>query len=406
MNVMIISETKALELVDKYGSPLYVYDEKILRLRCKELKALGKDKNFKVNYSAKANTNLDILKVVKDEGLCVDAMSPGEIFIEQMAGFDNKDIFYISNNVSKEEMQYAIDRDILISVDSLSQLEMYGQINKGGKVAVRFNSGVGAGHHEKVVTGGKKTKFAVQKSLIPDVKDLLKKYDLKITGINQHIGSFFLRAEEYIDGVKAFLDIAKEFKGLEFVDFGGGFGIPYEAMHRLDLDLLSNLLNVVLDDFIAKYDNKDIMFKIEPGRYIVAECGVLLGTVHSVKDNYSRKYVGTDIGFNVLQRPVMYDSYHHIDMVKRSREKVSTEIVYVCGNICESGDLLAKERALFKADVGDVVAVKDAGAYAFAMASNYNCRLKPAEVLIDLEGNDRLIRKREELADLVRHFDV
>ncbi len=403
---MIITESKALELVDKYGSPLYVYDETILRKRCRQLKNLLPNKNLKVNYSAKANTNLELLKVVNEEGLCVDAMSPGEIFIEQMAGFKKEDIFYISNNVSKDEMQFAIDRDIMISVDSLSQLEMFGQINEGGKVAIRFNSGVGAGHHEKVVTGGKKTKFAVQKDLIPQVKEIVKKYNLTVAGINQHIGSFFLRPEEYIDGVVAFLDIAKQFKGLEFIDFGGGFGIPYEAMHRLDLDLLAKMLDKELDKFLNEYDNKEVTFKLEPGRYIVAECGVLLGSVHSIKENYARKYIGTDIGFNVLQRPVMYDSYHHIDMVKRSREKVSTEIVYVCGNICESGDLLAKERELYKADVDDVIAVKDAGAYAFAMASNYNCRLKPAEVMIDEDGNDRLVRKREKLEDLVRHFEV
>jgi len=401
---MIISETKALELVDKYGSPLYVYDEAILRARCKELTNLLPNKNLKVNYSAKANTNLDVLKVIKDEGLSVDAMSPGEIYIEKLAGFKDEDIFYISNNVSKEEMQYAIDANVLTSVDSLAQLEMYGQINPGGRVAIRFNSGVGAGHHEKVVTGGKKTKFAVQKSLVPETKAILEKYDLKLAGINQHIGSFFLRAEEYVDGVVAFLNIAKAFKGLEFIDFGGGFGIPYQAMHRLDLDHLAKLTDKVLDEFLAEYENKDVAFKLEPGRYIVAECGVLLGSVHSVKENYGRKYVGTDIGFNVLQRPVMYDSYHHIDMVKRNHEQGETEIVYVCGNICESGDLLAKERDLYKADVGDVVAVKDAGAYGFVMASNYNCRLKPAEVMIDLDGNDRLVRSRETLEDLVKHF--
>jgi len=403
---MIIEEKRALELIDKYGSPLYVYDEKILRERCKELKGLLPKKNFKVNYSAKANTNLELLKIVRDEGLLVDAMSPGEIYIEQMAGYKPAEILYIGNNVSKEEMKYAIDRGILVSVDSLSQLEMFGRINKGGKVAVRFNSGVGAGHHEKVVTGGKKTKFAVQKDFVPQVKELLEKYHLTLVGINQHIGSFFLRPEEYVDGAIAFLDIAKRFPGLEFLDFGGGFGIPYEAMHRLDLSLLSDMLDDALNEFLADYDNKDIMIKIEPGRYIVAECSVLLGTVHSIKDNYGRKYVGTDIGFNVIQRPVMYDSYHHIDMIKRNGQKKETEIVYVCGNICESGDLVAKERELYKSEVGDVVAVKDAGAYCFAMASNYNCRLKPAEVLIDLEGKDRLIRKRETLDDLVRHFEV
>lgn len=402
---MIISEEMALALIDTYGSPLYVYDEMILRKRCRELKGLLPNKNFKVNYSAKANTSLALLKIVRDEGLLVDAMSPGEIFIEMKAGFKGEEILYIGNNVSDEEMRFAIDRGIMVSVDSLSQLETYGMINPNSKVAVRFNSGVGTGHHEKVVTGGKKTKFAVQKDFVPQVKEILKRYNLTLAGINQHIGSFFMRPDEYIDGVKALLGIAHQFEGLEFIDFGGGFGIPYEDTHRLDLDMLGRMLDEVLDTFLSEYDNKDVLFKIEPGRYIVAECGVLLGTIHSIKDNFGRRYVGTDIGFNVIQRPMMYGAYHHVDLVKRGEKTDKTEIVYVCGNICETGDLVAEERDLYHAEIGDVIAVKDAGAYGFAMASNYNCRLLPAEVLIDANGKDRLIRKRETLEDLVRKFE-
>ncbi len=400
---MIMTQEKALALAEKYGTPLYLYDENILRARCRELANLLPNRNFKVNYSAKANTNLELLKIVREEGLLVDAMSPGEIYIEQMAGYPPEEIFYIGNNVSAEEMKYAVDRGILVSVDSLSQLEMFGQNFPGQQVAIRFNSGVGAGHHEKVVTGGKKTKFAVQKDYVPDVKALLEKFNLTLVGINQHIGSFFLRPDEYGDGAKALLDIVKQFPGLKFVDFGGGFGIPYEETHRLDLKALADMLDTILDDFLAEYDNKDIMFKIEPGRYIVAESSALLGRVHSIKDNYGRRYVGTDIGFNVIMRPVMYNSYHHIDVAK-TKDTDESEIVYVCGNICESGDLLAKERMMKKVEVGDVVVMKDTGAYGYAMASNYNCRLRPAEVLIDVSGNDRLIRERETMEDLVRHF--
>ncbi len=400
---MIMTQEKALALAEKYGTPLYVYDETILRTRCRELANLLPGRNFKVNYSAKANTNLELLKIVREEGLLVDAMSPGEIYIEELAGFKPSEIFYIGNNVSVEEMKYAVDRGILVSVDSLSQLESFGQNFPGQRVAIRFNSGVGAGHHEKVVTGGKKTKFAVQKEYVPEVKAMLKKYDLKLVGINQHIGSFFLRPDEYGDGAKALLDIVKQFPGLSFVDFGGGFGIPYEETHRLDLKVMADMLDTILDEFLAEYDNKNIMFKIEPGRYIVAESSALLGRIHSIKDNYGRRYVGTDIGFNVIMRPVLYNSYHHIDVAKK-HDTEECEIAYVCGNICESGDLLAKERMMKKAEVGDVVVMKDTGAYGFAMASNYNCRLRPAEVLIDTEGNDRLIRERETMEDLVRHF--
>ncbi len=395
-----------IKLTEKYGTPLYVYSEAVLRDRCREMKNLLPRENVRINYSAKANTNLDLLKIIKDEGLDADAMSPGEIYIEQLAGFESDRIFFIPNNVSEDEMRFAIERNILISVDSLSQLEMYGQINPGGNVAVRFNPGIGAGHHEKVVTAGKKTKFGVQMEFIPQVKDIIKKYNLKLVGINQHMGSLFLDWQVYIEGVKSFLNIAKEFSTLNFVDIGGGFGVPYKPSEsRLDMARLAKELDVVLDKFIEQYPNKDIIIKMEPGRYIVAECGILLGTVHSVKQNYGNTYVGTDIGFNVLVRPVMYDSHHEVAIIKKNNENnMEEEIVTVVGNICESGDILAKDRRLPQSEPGDIIKVFNAGAYSYCMSSNYNSRLRPAEVLIDLQGNDILIRKRDTLESLAQNF--
>lgn len=405
MEKLFISNEKIFELIEKYGSPLYVYDENTLRLRCREIKNLLPEKNFRVNYSAKANSNLALLKIVKDEGLDVDAMSPGEIYIQLHAGFLPEQIFYIGNNVSAEEMSYVIKNNILVSVDSLSQLELYGKINPGGKVAVRFNPGVGAGHHAKVVTAGKKTKFGVQKEFVPQVKELLAKYNLNLVGINQHIGSLFMDSTPYIEGVKSLLEIAKEFPDLKFVDMGGGFGVPYkEGEARLDLDKLSTDLDKVLTEFLKDYGNKDIKFKSEPGRYISAECGILLGEVYSVKENYGHKYVGTDLGFNVLARPVMYDAYHEIYVAKKNNDYSQKEEVSIVGNICETGDIIAKDRLLPKIDEGDIIAVKNAGAYGFSMDSNYNCRLKPAEVLITATGQDKLIRQRDKLENIIRNF--
>lgn len=400
---MYISAEKTFELIEKYGSPLYVYDEGILRKSCRDMHNLLPGKNLRVNYSAKANSNPELLKIVMDEDIDVDAMSPGEIFIQKYAGYPAKRIFYIGNNVSKEEMMYAIKEGVLVSVDSLSQLESFGQINPGEKVAVRFNPGVGTGHHQKVVTAGKKTKFGVQKDFVPQVKELIAKYNLQLVGIDQHIGSLFLESEPYINGVISLLEIAREFPGLEFIDMGGGFGVPYhEGEKRLDLKDLSEKLNTILDEFLSEYDNKNVIFKIEPGRYIPAECGLLLGEVYSVKQNYDRCYVGTDLGFNVLMRPVLYDSYHAVNIVKKnnSNERITANIV---GNICESGDIIANEREMNKAEEGDIVVVENAGAYGYSMSSNYNCRLKPAEVLIGLDGTDRLIRRRETLEDVIRN---
>ena len=402
---MFLGDERVFELIKKYGSPLYVYDENILRKSCRDMHDLLPNKNLRVNYSAKANSNLEILKIVRDEDIDVDAMSPGEIYVQKLAGYSSDKIFYIGNNVSKKEMQYAIDENVLVSVDSLSQLESFGQINPGGDVAVRFNPGIGTGHHQKVVTAGKKTKFGVQKDFVPQVKELLEKYNLNLVGIDQHIGSLFLESDPYIKGVESLLEIAAQFPGLKFIDMGGGFGVPYhEGEGRLDLQELSDKLDKVLDDFLANYDNKDVIFKIEPGRYIPAECGVLLGEVYSVKDNYGKTYIGTDLGFNVLMRPVLYDSYHAVTIVKADPNEEGEEVATIVGNICESGDIIANERNIKKVSIGDVVVVGNAGAYGFAMSSNYNCRLKPAEVLIDKDGNDRLIRRRDTFEDIIRNF--
>jgi diaminopimelate decarboxylase len=396
-----------LHLAEKYGTPLYVYNETILRTRCKEMKRLVNYENFRVNYSAKANTNLSILRIVRDEGLSVDAMSPGEISIELKAGFKPKDILYICNNVSDEELLFAVNAGVLTSVDSLPQLERYGALNRGGKVAVRINPGIGAGHHEKVVTAGKNTKFGVDPDFIEALKATVQKYDLHLAGLNQHIGSLFMSADSYIDAALFMLSFAKEFPELEFIDFGGGFGIPYrkqEGEQRLNLVDLGNRLQRVIDAWTAT-SGKKITIKIEPGRYIVAESGILLGRVYAVKENSGKTYVGTDIGFNVLARPVMYGAHHDIEVYgKTPRDATALRPVSVVGNICESGDMIAIDRLLPVLHEGDVLGVLDAGAYGMAMSSNYNCRLRPAEVLITTEGQDVLIRRRDDLDDLLRQF--
>jgi diaminopimelate decarboxylase len=396
-----------IELAEKYGTPLYVYNETILRNRCNDLKNILNYDKFRINYSAKANTNLAILRIINDEGLLVDAMSPGEIFIELKAGFKPKNILFICNNVSDEEIAFAIKAGVLVSVDSISQLARYGKINRGGKVAVRINPGVGAGHHEKVITGGKNTKFGVDPILIDDLKATLKQYDLQLIGINQHIGSLFMTSDIYVQAAFFLLEFAEHFPNIEFIDFGGGFGIPYHkesGEKPLDLKELGKQLQKLVDAWVSK-NGKEIIIKVEPGRFTVAECGVLLGKVHSIKMNGGKKYIGTDIGFNVLARPIMYDSYHDIEIYGTAkRDKSNKEAVTIVGNICETGDIIAKDRSLSKTIEGDIVGILDAGAYGMVMSSNYNCRLRPAEILIDKNGKDILIRKRDELKDLIKHF--
>ena len=397
-------KTDPISLVEQFGSPLYVYNEAIFRERAKEMKNFVPYKNFRINYSAKANSNIALLQIINDVGLDAECMSPTELTMELMAGFAPENILYLCNNVSEEEMKFAVERGILMSVDSLSQVELYGKVNPGGKVCVRFNTGVGAGHHQKVVTCGEDTKFGVNREYIPELKAILEKYNLTLVGVNHHIGSLFMEITPYVQGAANLFDVALNFPDLEFVDLGGGFGVPYRKQDgeaRLDLKDAGEQLGALIDKFIKDY-GKEIVIKSEPGRYISAEAGVLLGKVRVVKNNGPAKYIGTDFGMNVLARPVIYDSHHDMEVYREEGSDCGTvEEVTVVGNICETGDILAKNRKLPKIQEGDVIGILDAGAYGHVMSSNYNSRLRPAEVLIRENGEVVVIRERDTIDELI-----
>ena len=380
--VRFFGNTTPQELAAQYGTPLYVYNEDVLRRRCRELLGLSSLPGFHVNYSAKANTNLALLRIVREEGCHADAMSPGELHINKLAGFTPDRLLYVCNNVSAEEMKNAADNGLIVSVDSLSQLDQYGKVNPGGKVMIRINPGIGAGHHKKVITAGKETKFGIDPTSLDEVRALLKKHSLTLAGVNQHIGSLFMEPDNYLNAIEFLLhfvqsDLADLLPGIEIIDFGGGLGIPYrkyEEEPRLDMAELGRRLHALLSAWVEETGYKGKFF-IEPGRYVVAECGVLLGTVHATKFNGENRYVGTDL-------------------VEQS----------IVGNICESGDILAKKRMLPLIKEGDIVAALDAGAYGFVMSSSYNQRPRAAEVLITSDGTPKLIRRRETLDDLTRCF--
>ena len=398
-------------IASEYGTPVYVYNEEIIRKSMETVEGVITKYPYTANYSVKANTNIEILKLALEEGLNCDAMSPGEITLLLKAGFPPEKIFFVSNNVAAEEMQFAIDKGVIVSLDSLDQLDRFGQINPGGRCAVRINPGVGAGHSEKVITAGKKTKFAIAEEDIDKIFEIVDKYDLKIVGINQHIGSGFLDPKPYIDAVTNLLRIADRFDNLEFIDFGGGYGIPY---HKLDdekpfpMEDFKVKLEPVLDEFVQRY-GKTPLFKSEPGRYCVAEGSVILSRVQAIKVNAGIKYVGCDTGMNTLIRPAMYDSYHDIEVIRDGKVvdrdgNNDMETVNVSGPICETGDLIANGRLLPKAQTGDLLAILDTGAYGYSMASSYNSRPRPAEVMITREGKVVQIRRRETIEDLFRLF--
>ena len=407
------------QIASEYGTPLYVYNERILRDRMEKVAKVITKYPYTANYSVKANSNIHILKLALQEGNNCDAMSVGEIQMLLKAGFPTDRIFFVPNNVS-DELVFAVKNGIMTSLDSLAQLELYGQIccdlelpNEKRKCAVRINPGIGAGHCEKVITGGKNTKFGIAEEDIPNIFEIAKTYSLKIVGINQHIGSLFMDPQPYLDAVTNLLRIALRFENLEFIDFGGGYGIPY---HKLEdekdfpMEDFKNKLEPLLDDFVAKY-GKAPLFKSEPGRYCIAEGGVILGRVHAVKQNSGKTYAGTDVGMNVLVRPSMYGSWHDIEIIRNGkivqREGDGAEPLFeqtVTGNICESGDILAKDRMLPKMIRGDLICVLDAGAYGWSMCSTYNSRPRPAEILICKDSSIKQIRRRETIDDLMKLF--
>ena len=390
-------------LVNKYGSPLYVYNERILRERCRDMKGLADVPGFTVCYSTKANGNPHLLRIIREEGLIADAMSPGELALLKKAGFFRKDINFVSNNVSAEELRFAAAEADHVSVDSLSQLDTFGRVNPGGQVMVRLNPGIGAGHHAKVVTAGKNTKFGVNPEDFDEMRGIVSRHNLTLAGFNQHIGSLFLDSEPYLAAAEWLLETAKAFPGIRILDFGGGFGIPYrkyDGEQRLDLAGFKARFTELLLAFRAQ-TGFDGQFVVEPGRYIPCESGVLLGSVHAVKNNGPTRYVGTDMGFAVLLRPAMYDAFHDIEVYPGNDRPRSEKVQTIVGNICETGDVLAADRALPEIAEGDTLAILDAGAYGHAMSSNYNQRLRPAEVLITEAGDNRLIRRRDSIDDLL-----
>ncbi len=398
------------KIAEEFGTPLYVYNEDIIRDRMRRVANVITKYPYRANYSCKTNTNLEILKIALSVGVNADAMSEGEMRMLLKAGFPPERIFYVCNNVSADEMRFAIDNGIPISLDSLDQLRLFGEINRGGRCAVRINPGVGAGHHEKVVTAGKKTKFGIAEEDIDKIFDIAAEHDLKIVGINQHVGSQFLDATPFLAAVDNLLRIALKFEDLEFIDFGGGYGIPYHKLDdekEFDMEHFSKEFTEKLDRFIPQYGSAPL-FKSEPGRYCVAEGGVILGRVHSIKQNSGIKYIGTDVGMNVLVRPSMYDSWHDIEVISNGhvvyRDTGELEKVTVCGNICESGDVLCKDREMPKIMDNDLICVLDAGAYGYSMCSSYNTRLRPAEVMICSDGSVKLIRRRETFEDMFAFY--
>ena len=397
-NTFNIGQFTGQQLIEQFGSPLYVYDAEKIREQYGELKNNITYSQTQFHYACKANTNIEILKLIRDLGGFIETVSKGEVLAALKAGFTSEQIIFTCSNITKEELQFLIDNNITVNLDSLGQIEKYGQLNPGGKISIRINQGIGAGHHSHVITGGPKSKFGIHFSQIEEAKQLAVKYNLSIIGIHQHIGSNILDTEIFMQAFAALLESAQHFSDLEFMDFGGGFGVPYKPDEpQLNISELGKQITKSFSNFCKNY-GKQLIMKFEAGRYLVAESGTLLATVTDIKTTPDRTFIGVDSGFNQLIRPAMYGAYHEIINTNNSNgEKVTATIA---GNVCESGDVFAEDREISEPHEGDVLAILNAGAYGFTMASTYNSRPRPAEVLVD--GKDaKVIRVREREEDFI-----
>jgi len=387
-------------LAKKYETPLFVYNGDLIKQRYTDLFKFIKWPKLKIFYAMKANYNIEILKLLKNEGAGLDTVSPGDIILALKIGFSPSSMIYTANNITDEEMRLVKSKGVLFNIGELSRLEKYAKEFPNTDVCIRFNPEVVAGDSDKTKTAGALSKFGILMEDVPRVVEIAKKHNLRIIGLHSHTGSGIADKEKYIQAMKNIMGIAsaKDFPDLQFMDFGGGFKVPYEPdEHRIDYVKFGQEITQLFSEHCKKY-GRELGLYFEPGKYMVAESAYLLVEVNTIRNNRGRIIVGTNSGFPQLIRPTYYGAYHHI--VNVSNPKGAQQKYDIYGNICEGGDVFAKERELPKIREGDVLAIQNAGAYCYAMGGVYNLRPMPAEVMI-ASGKDYLVRRRlsfEELA--------
>ncbi len=405
---LFIDGVSAQTLVEKFDTPLYVVSERRIRNNYQRLiQALTRNySKAKIYYAMKANSNLAVLKTLESEGANVDAVSPGEVFAALTCGFIPERVLFTGTSVRNDELKFLSDSNVTINIDSESQLNRLLGINVPKTLSFRINPEIGAGHHEDCITAGKQSKFGLWEEDAVRAYATAKEAGVEKFGVHMHIGSGILDANPFLTAIDRLLAIAKKIHeqaevDFEFVDFGGGLGVPYTPDDKpLDLHAYSDKVLSLFKSKCSQYGLGEPILYVEPGRYLVADACILLTSVNTVKVTPFRKFVGVDAGFNTLVRPAMYGSYHHI-VVANKLVAVEEEKYDVVGPICESGDLLAKDRLLPRVEEGDLLAVLNAGAYGFSMSSQYNSRPRAAEVFVK-EGKYKLIREREQMDDLMR----
>ncbi len=394
-------------LAEKFDTPLYVISERRIRENYNRLRNVLTSDYSKVRilYAAKANSNLSVLKIFEKMGAYLDVVSPGEVSLALASGFTPDRIMFTGTSVRTDEIKFLIDSNVTVNIDSLSQLDRMLKIQVPEILSVRVNPDVGAGMHSHVITAGKQAKFGLWDADTIKAYETAKKAGVKRFGIQMHVGSGVLDPKPFVQALDKLLNVAKKVRAqvgieFEFIDVGGGLGVPYKPGEKeLDLNVFSEKVLSLFKSHVENDDLGEPIFCVEPGRYLVADAGILLTAVNTVKITPFKKFIGVDAGFNTLVRPTMYGSFHQIVVANRLNSP-ETELIDVVGPICESGDALAKDRSMPTVQEGDLLAVLNAGAYGYSMSSQYNARPRPAEVLVK-NATVKLVREREQLDDLV-----
>jgi len=398
-----VERTQLLELAQKYGSPIYVYDTDKIESQYNRLTdAFSTVKSLKLNYAVKALSNINILKFFKNIGAGLDTVSIQEVQLGLTTGIDSKKIIFTPNGVSLKEIEEVAKLGVQINIDNLSILELFGQKHPEIPVCVRINPHIMAGGNSKISVGHIDSKFGISIHQVPHIKRVVENTGMNINGIHMHTGSDILDIDTFLRATEILFDVAKQFDNIDFIDFGSGFKVPYkEGDISTDIEQLGLQLSERFNDFCVEY-GKDITLMFEPGKFLVSDAGVFLAKVNVVKQTTSTVFAHVDSGFNHLVRPMMYDSYHHITNI--SNPEGRDRYYSVVGYICET-DTFGSNRRIAEISEEDVLCFHNAGAYCFSMASNYNSRYLPAEVMVH-QGKDYLIRKRQTIQDILHNQEI
>ena len=395
-----MNSSDLLKIVENYGAPLYVYDAQKIESQFKRLtnafKGVG---NLRLNYAAKALSNISILRLMNSFGSGLDTVSIQEVQLGLLAGFKPESIIFTPNGVSLEEIEEAAALGVQINIDNLSVLEQFGSKHPDIPVCIRINPHVMAGGNSNISVGHIDSKFGISIHQIPHLLRIVDLTKMNINGIHMHTGSDILDIDVFLYASEILFETAKNFKNLDFIDFGSGFKVPYKTGDiETNIDELGKKLTKRFNEFCAEY-GRELTLAFEPGKFLVSEAGYFLAKVNVVKQTTSTVFASVDSGFNHLIRPMLYGSNHEI--INISNSKGRERYYSVVGYICET-DTFGSNRRINEISEGDILAFKNAGAYCFTMASNYNSRYRPAEVLW-LNGKAHLIRERETFDDILKN---